>query len=119
MTLTLDKLPQELFKQHGLLWITGGHLSATGNPTSVQEYSIDSLGVNLLVNMELVQTKFNKEALRGVVRCEDIVSVTINPPNEKVEDVVKHHFKSQMMPQTVEGVVKPRFAEIVINGTKV
>ena len=117
----LNQLPQELSKQNDLLWLLGGTVTQTNNEESSREYLIEDLSVKVLVNMVLVKTQLpNPLPTRSqIYRCDDIASVTISPPNKKVEDVVKHHFKSQMMPQTVEGVVKPRFAEIVINGTKV
>jgi hypothetical protein len=85
-----------------------------------QEYIIDGLAVNVIVNMERIIHSIPADVqFCGGKMNEDKVNVKVSPSNEKVEEVVAAHFKSQVVELMFMPTAIPVFDEVVINGRKV
>lgn len=78
---------------------------------SDQTYFIDSLQVLVLVNME----RNKSEPLFRSKARKNFVTITIEPDNEKVREVVKAHFETQILPATMTRPPRPIFNQIMIN----
>lgn len=117
MSLSLENLPSALTQMHHDLCYG---MKGVTREEKRQEYVIDGLAVNVIVNMVRVVRSLPE----GVQFCggklsEDKVNVTVNPSNEKVEQAVAAHFKGQVFPAMFMAPEMPMFNEVVINDKKV
>lgn len=130
MIASLENLPSALTQMHDHLRVK--MTRGVGGAGKRVEFSIDGLDTNVIVNMVRgVDLNFLKDIEGGEGRpvqafcggklSVDKVKITVSPSNEKVEQVVASHFKSQVFHDyfTVGPKILPLFDEVEINGKKI
>lgn len=114
LLISLERLPAKLHSMHNK------SCNKNDDGSDKETYWIMGLPVKVILEMNRHGLTVPREgAYCGGKLCKDTVTVTIDPPNDRVNKAIISHFKSLIMPPLFMPFSSPIFDEIVINNKKI
>lgn len=118
MTTPLENLPMELTLQFHKLRDDCRDKNVKAEASKI--YVIDGLATTVLVNIARTSYDYSEVVASGRGKpSDDTVTVTIDPPNEQIEQVVASHFKGKIIPAYSGYPQVSLFNSITINDKKI